>query len=54
MAFLIYLFIDPRALFLDEPTTGLDSSVAKDIMVYLKDIARNTGLTIVAVLHQPR
>ena len=39
---------------LDEPTTGLDSSVSKDIMLYLKDIARKTGLTVISIIHQPR
>ena len=45
---------EPRVLFLDEPTTGLDSSVSKDLMIHLKEIARSTGLTVIAVLHQPR
>jgi ABC-type multidrug transport system ATPase subunit len=41
-------------LYLDEPTTGLDSSVSKDIMLYLKDITRKTGLTVATIIHQPR
>ena len=43
----------PLAIFLDEPTTGLDSTSALDLSQVLHSIAR-LGLTIVAVIHQPR
>lgn len=43
----------PKLLFLDEPTTGLDSATSKEIMSLLREIA-NTGITVVAVIHQPR
>eukprot|EP01114_Cavostelium_apophysatum_P015588 TRINITY_DN4279_c0_g1_i1.p1 TRINITY_DN4279_c0_g1~~TRINITY_DN4279_c0_g1_i1.p1 ORF type:complete len:767 (-),score=153.56 TRINITY_DN4279_c0_g1_i1:58-2358(-) len=50
----IELVSEPRALFLDEPTTGLDSAVAKDLCQHLKNVTRKRNLTTVAVLHQPR
>ena len=43
----------PSILFLDEPTTGLDSTTAQELVELLKSITRK-GITIVAVLHQPR
>jgi ABC-type multidrug transport system ATPase subunit len=43
----------PSVLFLDEPTTGLDSTTAQELVELLKSIT-GRGITIVAVLHQPR
>ncbi|KAI8853994.1 hypothetical protein BC829DRAFT_381042 [Chytridium lagenaria] len=43
----------PLALFLDEPTSGLDSTAALKVAEILKRIA-SIGLTVVAVIHQPR
>jgi len=43
----------PGVLFLDEPTTGLDSTASQDIVSLLQRVA-STGLTVIAVLHQPR
>eukprot|EP00762_Andalucia_godoyi_P002630 ANDGO_03310.mRNA.1 ABC transporter G family member 7 len=48
------LVAKPRLLFLDEPTTGLDASTSIELMKYLHSIAHDTGVTVVAVLHQPR
>lgn len=39
-------------IFLDEPTTGLDSNTAVTIMFLLRDLANN-GRTVVSVIHQP-
>jgi len=39
-------------LFLDEPTTGLDSSMANEVCVMLQEIARS-GRAVVAILHNP-
>ena len=39
-------------IFLDEPTTGLDSYTAITIMYLLRDMA-NSGRTVVSVIHQP-
>jgi ABC-type multidrug transport system ATPase subunit len=44
----------PLALFLDEPTSGLDSTNAKDVCATLQNIAKQTGITVVMVIHQPR
>ncbi|KAI9001767.1 P-loop containing nucleoside triphosphate hydrolase protein [Hyaloraphidium curvatum] len=43
----------PALLFLDEPTTGLDSSTATSVMKLLKRLARS-GRTIIASIHQPK
>ena len=49
----IQLITDPAILFLDEPTTGLDSFQALAVMECIKGIASN-GRLVVAVIHQPR
>jgi ABC-type multidrug transport system ATPase subunit len=41
-----------QVLFLDEPTTGLDSSMANEVCVMLQEIARS-GRAVVAILHSP-
>ena len=48
------LVADPTVLFLDEPTSGLDSTSSLTVLRALKRVAAEGGLTIVAVLHQPR
>lgn len=47
------LVAGPNVLFLDEPTTGIDSSSALNVAAIVRNLAR-TGLTCVAVIHQPR
>ena len=47
------LVAQPRLLFVDEPTTGLDSTSSLAICTMLHEIAMR-GLTVVAVVHQPR
>jgi iron complex transport system ATP-binding protein len=42
---------EPRVLLLDEPTTFLDISHQLDIMALLQKLNRETGLSIVMVLH---
>jgi ABC-type multidrug transport system ATPase subunit len=49
----IQLITDPAILFLDEPTTGLDSFQALAVMECIKGLADN-GRLVVAVIHQPR
>jgi len=46
------LLIQPAILFLDEPTTGLDSSSAKSILFALNEYSRH-GTTVLMSLHQP-
>eukprot|EP00931_Biecheleriopsis_adriatica_P004159 TRINITY_DN105872_c0_g1_i1.p1 TRINITY_DN105872_c0_g1~~TRINITY_DN105872_c0_g1_i1.p1 ORF type:complete len:681 (-),score=135.07 TRINITY_DN105872_c0_g1_i1:54-2021(-) len=44
----------PKVLFLDEPTTGLDSYQALNVMEKLRDLAVKDGCTVVVSIHQPR
>ena len=48
------LVAKPRALFLDESTSGLDATAALDLVTALHNISRTEGVTVVAVLQQPR
>jgi energy-coupling factor transport system ATP-binding protein len=40
----------PEAIFLDEPTTGLDAAEAERMMAFIKGLNRN-GLTVVLITH---
>ncbi|CAM6018489.1 unnamed protein product [Sphagnum balticum] len=42
----------PRLLFLDEPTTGLDSAAAFFVVTTLRNLARD-GRTVISSIHQP-
>ncbi|XP_050223015.1 ABC transporter G family member 15-like [Mercurialis annua] len=46
------ILIKPNLLFLDEPTTGLDSASAFFVIQTLKNIARD-GRTVICSIHQP-
>ena len=48
----IELLPDPEVCFLDEPTTGLDSFRALELIKVCRDIA-DSGKTVIAVIHQP-
>jgi ABC-type multidrug transport system ATPase subunit len=48
----VELVDDPKILFLDEPTTGLDSSASTQCIKLLKQLARD-GRTIVCTIHTP-
>ena len=45
------LISDPRIIFLDEPTTGIDIRAVDSICCLLGDLNRNSGITIVMVTH---
>ena len=47
------LLLEPRILFLDEPTTGLDSSTAMELVRTLVGLA-GRGQTVLLSIHQPR
>ncbi|KAI4495840.1 hypothetical protein M0802_008246 [Mischocyttarus mexicanus] len=46
------LIDNPSVMFLDEPTTGLDSSASLQCMTMLQKLAK-TGHTIICTIHQP-
>lgn len=48
----VELITDPNLIFLDEPTTGLDSFTATSVMETLKDLAIS-GRTVISTIHQP-
>ncbi|CAH0406881.1 unnamed protein product [Chilo suppressalis] len=52
LAVALELLSDPSLLFLDEPTTGLDSSASASLIALLNNLARG-GRTLVATIHQP-
>lgn len=52
LAFAAELLISPAILFCDEPTTGLDSYSAQQLVGTLLSLAR-TGTTIMCTIHQP-
>lgn len=48
----IELISNPNLLFLDEPTTGLDSTTALDIIMNVVELKKK-GMTIICTIHQP-
>ena len=49
----VELITDPALIFLDEPTTGLDSFIATQVMENLRDLALTFGKTVISTIHQP-
>lgn len=52
MSIAVELIDNPPVLFLDEPTTGLDSKTSAQCIDMLKTLARD-GRTVVCTIHQP-
>ena len=48
----VELITNPNLIFLDEPTTGLDSYTAETVVSLLKNLAKS-GRTVIATIHQP-
>jgi ABC-type multidrug transport system ATPase subunit len=48
----VELITDPQLIFLDEPTTGLDSHTAASVMETLRALAES-GRTVISTIHQP-
>ena len=44
---------DPLVLYLDEPTTGVDSASAAKMMSFLKALAAQRGIAVLCTIHQP-
>ncbi|HEY5561515.1 MAG TPA: ATP-binding cassette domain-containing protein [Clostridiaceae bacterium] len=51
MEFIAALLHNPKIIFLDEPTIGLDSIAQKEIRKFLKDLNENLGVTIILTSH---
>lgn len=47
------LLLQPRLLILDEATTGLDPETEAEICARIRELCRETGLTVLAISHQP-
>lgn len=50
----IEILSNPSVLFLDEPTSGLDAFTALNLVKLLRRMAKETGMTMVCTIHQPR
>ena len=48
------LIVSPRVLFLDEPTTGLDSYNAQIVCECLKEVAQRDRIAMLITIHQPK
>lgn len=47
------MIVAPNVLFLDEPTTGLDSSAAFSMVDYVVQVAQKSGVIVIMTIHQP-
>jgi len=42
-----------KILFLDEPTSGLDSTASYEVMSFIRNVAKERKLLVIASIHQP-
>lgn len=49
----IQLLNRPKVIFLDEPSSGLDSTTAASILKLLQDLAMSNKTTVIMTIHQP-
>ena len=47
------LITSPKILFLDEPTSGLDSAASYEVMSFIREVAKQHNLIVIASIHQP-
>ena len=47
------LLLDPVFLFADEPTSRLDPLTQREVMDFLTDLARENGIAVLLVSHDP-
>ncbi|KAI9890117.1 MAG: hypothetical protein M1814_004516 [Vezdaea aestivalis] len=43
----------PKLLLLDEPTSGLDAFASREVMAYIRQVAKEYNLLVIASIHQP-
>ncbi|CAG2165983.1 unnamed protein product [Oppiella nova] len=46
-------YVKPNLLCIDEPTTGLDSNAAENVMKCLKQLSESHGIAVITSIHQP-
>ncbi|KAF2823740.1 ATP-binding cassette transporter-like protein [Ophiobolus disseminans] len=47
------LITGPKVLFLDEPTSGLDARASWEVMRFVREVAREFKILVIASIHQP-
>ena len=48
------LITNPRLILADEPTAGLDLERSHGVMEYIQELAKELGITLVVVTHEPQ